>query len=307
MFAPVKKTKKNTSPTSRAVANSVSQKKNNVKQVVGFADNRSEFIKQRKLIGIANNGQDVKQATQLPLMDDTYSARQLTFFGGDAGKRLGKVMQREVHVNGARVSSAELRAQGWAEYLVRMVSVWDSSNLLHQFPDLQALLGWLNVAKQRLIGDVPDLYTLQYFRFTTEEGGRAPSLYFIKSQNEHGRIRQQHAQGPVIDELGGTKEDFFYNQSQDIEDLLNSKYDDAAEAFRVMGSVEAAKFKMQLRNLGASEQPSDGTSHMEIKPAGGSIDWIHESGGTVRLPNNHPEYDDMMIRKIYLDTTGRFD
>ncbi len=52
MYAQVEKTKEN---KSRAVANSVGQKKSSVKQGIGFVDNRLETIAQRKLQKIANN------------------------------------------------------------------------------------------------------------------------------------------------------------------------------------------------------------------------------------------------------------
>ena len=85
MYVPLEKPKKNTSPTSkqksRAVANSVLQRKSNVKQGIGFVDNRNEFMEQRKLQEIANNRLDVKQATQLPVMGDTYSTLQLAGLG----------------------------------------------------------------------------------------------------------------------------------------------------------------------------------------------------------------------------------
>lgn len=58
MYTQVEKTKEN---KSRATANSAVQKKNNVKQSVGFVDNRPEAIAQRKLQVAINNYHQIKQ------------------------------------------------------------------------------------------------------------------------------------------------------------------------------------------------------------------------------------------------------
>lgn len=59
MYAQVEKPKENTSPAvrqeSRAVADSVAQKKSNGKQAFGFVDNRPEVVAQRKLQEVSNN------------------------------------------------------------------------------------------------------------------------------------------------------------------------------------------------------------------------------------------------------------
>ncbi|HNX01982.1 MAG TPA: hypothetical protein PKK33_11485 [Candidatus Cloacimonadota bacterium] len=59
MYAPVNKSKENSFPTtrqeSRAVANSVGQKKSDVKQYSGFKDNRSEVVSQRNLHTLLNS------------------------------------------------------------------------------------------------------------------------------------------------------------------------------------------------------------------------------------------------------------
>ncbi len=52
MYAQIEKSKEN---KSRAVANSVAQKKSNLKQGFGFVDNRSEVIAQRKFQNVANH------------------------------------------------------------------------------------------------------------------------------------------------------------------------------------------------------------------------------------------------------------
>lgn len=58
MYAQVEKTKEN---KSRAVANSVTQKKSSGKQGFGFVDNRPEAVTQRKLQEMANNSQQINQ------------------------------------------------------------------------------------------------------------------------------------------------------------------------------------------------------------------------------------------------------
>ena len=59
-----------------AAANSVAQKKSNVKQGFGFVDNRTEAIAQRKLQEMANNSPQVKRAAQLQAMANNYSTKQ---------------------------------------------------------------------------------------------------------------------------------------------------------------------------------------------------------------------------------------
>ena len=73
MYEQVEKPKEN---ISRAVANSVVQKKSNSQQCFGFADNRPEAIAQRKLQEMANNNSQAKKATQLQAMVNNHSSQQ---------------------------------------------------------------------------------------------------------------------------------------------------------------------------------------------------------------------------------------
>ncbi|CAN1211180.1 hypothetical protein TUMEXPCC7403_13345 [Tumidithrix helvetica PCC 7403] len=219
----------------------------------------------------------------------------------------GNTLQRKVIVDGERYRPSYLRAAGWPEYKVTMVRVWDNSDVEHKFESLTTLDEWLDVSKTKLMGNVPNLYTLPNFKFTTEESGRLPSLYFIKSTSEHGRIRQQHSQGPVIDELGGTKQDYFITNSKPYDEFMDKVYKVTQGWKHSLSDRSSEIVREKFNKFGASTEPSDGKNHLEVKPASGAITWIHESGGVVKLPNNHPEYDDMTIRKIYLDTTGRED
>lgn len=66
MYAQYEKPKEN---KSRAVANSVGQKKSNVSKDFGFEDRRPEAIVQMKLLKMVNNSPLVKQAAQLQIMD----------------------------------------------------------------------------------------------------------------------------------------------------------------------------------------------------------------------------------------------
>lgn len=79
MYVQVEKPKENTASAdrrkSRAIANSVAQKKSNAKQGFGFVDNRSEAVAQRKLQEMANNSPQVKQSAQLQA-NDNLSAQQ---------------------------------------------------------------------------------------------------------------------------------------------------------------------------------------------------------------------------------------
>jgi len=70
MYTPLNKSKENSFPTtmqeSRAIANSVGQRKNNVMQGLGFVDNRPEAIVQRKLQDeIVSNSSKIKHPSQL--------------------------------------------------------------------------------------------------------------------------------------------------------------------------------------------------------------------------------------------------
>lgn len=62
MYAQVEKPKEN---KSRAIANSVAQKKSNMKQGFGFEDNRPEAIAQRKLQKLLNNNHKNRHSLQL--------------------------------------------------------------------------------------------------------------------------------------------------------------------------------------------------------------------------------------------------
>ncbi len=73
MYAQVEKPKEN---KSRAVANSVAQKKPGEKQGFGFVDNRPEAVAQRKLHELAKNSPQVKQTAQLQAMAVDSSAQQ---------------------------------------------------------------------------------------------------------------------------------------------------------------------------------------------------------------------------------------
>ncbi len=67
MYAQVEKPKEN---KSRAVADSVAQKKSTVKQSFGFVDNRHEAIAQRKHQEMANNNSNALKSTQLQVKAD---------------------------------------------------------------------------------------------------------------------------------------------------------------------------------------------------------------------------------------------
>jgi hypothetical protein len=82
MYDQVEKSKEN---KSRAVANSVAQKKSKVKQGFGFVDNRPEAVAQRKLQEVANNNQHAKQVAQLQLMANLGSPIQLYLTTHDNG------------------------------------------------------------------------------------------------------------------------------------------------------------------------------------------------------------------------------
>ncbi|MDO5970054.1 DUF4157 domain-containing protein [Flavivirga aquimarina] len=61
---------------SQSVANAVSQKQSNSNSTYQFEDNRPEAVGQRKLQEMANNSPQTKQAAQLQVMANDYSAQQ---------------------------------------------------------------------------------------------------------------------------------------------------------------------------------------------------------------------------------------
>ena len=71
MYERVEKPKEN---KSKAVANSLAQKKSGVKQGFGFVDNRPETVAQRQLKEMVKNSPQVRQANQLLTIVDNYKA-----------------------------------------------------------------------------------------------------------------------------------------------------------------------------------------------------------------------------------------
>ncbi len=67
---------KNQENQSRAVANTVPQKKNDGKPTYQFVDNRPEAVAHRRLQEMANNSPQGKQAAQLQAMADNHSSQQ---------------------------------------------------------------------------------------------------------------------------------------------------------------------------------------------------------------------------------------
>jgi len=86
---------------SKSVANSVAQKKSNVKQGFGFVDNRTELVAQRKLQEMTNNFSQTRHPVQLQSMTDSNSAEsECVQF-----KRDGKFSEVEVKQNELKVVS----------------------------------------------------------------------------------------------------------------------------------------------------------------------------------------------------------
>jgi hypothetical protein len=79
MYAQVEKPKES---KSRAVANSVAQKKSAGKQGAGFVDNRPEALKQRRVIEAVQNGKNLKQ---LKKNDANYDQNSVLQRAGEDG------------------------------------------------------------------------------------------------------------------------------------------------------------------------------------------------------------------------------
>lgn len=98
MYAQVEKQKKNTASANwrknRSVANAIGQKKTNVKQGVGFADNRPEVDAQRKLNEMTNGNQNVKQMMIFKRMTVSFPPQQKNAIHK---KNTNNVVQRKLH------------------------------------------------------------------------------------------------------------------------------------------------------------------------------------------------------------------
>lgn len=124
MYAQKERTKEN---ESRAVANSVRQKRSNGKQGYGFVDNRNEAIAQRKLQEVVNNSSQTKQATQLHASSETkYSTIQRFYAVKD------KKNERENRA--ARKGRVERLGLEW-------IDLPDPRNK-REYPDTVAGTGW---------------------------------------------------------------------------------------------------------------------------------------------------------------------
>ncbi len=95
MYAQIEKPKEN---KTKAVANSVAQKKNNGGQGLKFIDNRPEAITQRKLQKMDNNRPQVKQTVMLQAMPDTPLPQQQPI----QMYKLGTGTTRTVNLKGAK-------------------------------------------------------------------------------------------------------------------------------------------------------------------------------------------------------------
>jgi len=89
MYAQIEKPKEN---KSRAVANSVVQKKNSAKQGFGFVDNRTEAVAQRKLQDIANNNSQIDRSKVVQKMaNNTVVQRKYDHLFNDIPKTLSNL------------------------------------------------------------------------------------------------------------------------------------------------------------------------------------------------------------------------
>ncbi len=105
MYAQVEKSREN---KSRAVANSVAQKKSGGKQGFGFVDNRADAVAQRKIISLINNNSVVVQRTvhaELNGCNGYTNAKYITGAGVNAGwyqyGRANQIMTDDFQTNHA--------------------------------------------------------------------------------------------------------------------------------------------------------------------------------------------------------------
>lgn len=94
MYVQVEKPKEN---KSRAIANSVAQKKSSEKQGFGFVDNRPETVAQKKLQQVVSNRRQAKHTPQLQAMESNHYAQQQQVFQKKENTDASEVVQRVVY------------------------------------------------------------------------------------------------------------------------------------------------------------------------------------------------------------------
>jgi hypothetical protein len=111
MYARVEKSIEN---RSRAVTNSVAQKKSNVRQGFGFVDNRPETIAQKKLQEKADSSPHVKQLRAFQEMANNHSTQQKQAIqkkgNNVAGRSSSSVVQRVISIGG-KVAGEDVKSE----------------------------------------------------------------------------------------------------------------------------------------------------------------------------------------------------
>lgn len=104
MYAQIEKTKEN---KSRAVANSVAQKKINGRQGFGFVDNRSEAIQMLKLQEMANIRQLTNLSGQLNTIDPYINPELSPPLTSNSNSSSSHVFQRQITIGGEPMSDSQ--------------------------------------------------------------------------------------------------------------------------------------------------------------------------------------------------------
>ncbi|WP_248794679.1 DUF4157 domain-containing protein [Pseudomonas sp. MWU13-2105] len=218
-----------------------------------------------------------------------------------------KTVQRVVIAGGK--TAQDIEKQGELEPGdIAVLRNWDTSKTLHHFPDEATLLEAIERAKSQQELDKKNnhfspsgLYHKDNLKFLTTSPDRLPTLYFkTAGNNDSGRIRQQHASGPLVKSQTG-KIDYFFLEKEKMlafrKALRNIKKD-------------AGKLKdINVTEHGGSLEASEGAYHLEVtykKDADGNIVEIastHPSGGTVAL--SHDTYSQEKIEHTYKQATGQ--
>ncbi|MFG6100313.1 hypothetical protein SPB21_34050 [Leptothoe sp. ISB3NOV94-8A] len=126
MYEQVERSKEN---KSRAVANSVAQRKKNTKQGFGFVDNRPEAIMQRKVQEVANSSQQEEKNAQLQTTtDNNTELRQQT-------------IQKQIDIDGVLATEDEIAGLNQDEDVNRVLLGWIDDGPRHVFRDwVQAIV-----------------------------------------------------------------------------------------------------------------------------------------------------------------------
>jgi len=132
------------------------------------------------------------------------------------------------------------------------------------------------------------VYTSENFYFATQAAGRPPTLYF-RTNHGSGRLRQQHDDGPLVQEIRKhTSHAFFAREKQ-----LDAIEDEIDELFDQDRTMTRQQFRELRRKHHGTNRPVQGYYHYEATFDGHAEGRVcnnrHASSGTIVPPSRHAE------------------